>query len=222
MKNKRIIIGTIVLALLCIALGITAASLFSGGENDFPPPASSALTPARPVAAPPPPVTDPPDGSLPSVIAPVEHPETGISPDEDRSLPESRRGLTQEEAEESRREIARMKEALPGNMWIPEDPRFGYDPERGETLGKTIVLESKIRNSTATREEQVEYYTIKMRSVSDRIDLIRYIADRTGQMAEETGKSYLTEEDTIAGDDAITEMEAEIAIYREKLDALGE
>ncbi|NOY69401.1 MAG: hypothetical protein GXP53_07920 [Deltaproteobacteria bacterium] len=125
------------------------------------------------------------------------------------------------DSEENRLEMARMKEKLAGNMWIPEDPRFGVDPERSERLGKSIILADKIRKGTATPKEKSEYYTFKIKSVQDRIDIIKYIADRTAELGKTSKKTYLTSQDRVVGEKKIAQFEKEINGYREMLKKIG-
>jgi hypothetical protein len=128
------------------------------------------------------------------------------------------RQLTEEQKEENLREIAKMAEALPDNMWVPKDPTIGFSPDRGEKLRKSIELSDKIRKETATPQEQQEYYTFKLKETTDKIELIRYIASRTEELSGQSGKEYLTESDVATGEERIEELEQLAGDYQQKLD----
>jgi len=154
----------------------------------------------------------------PSVIEHTEKKEKTqkmTSPsDKEKSGPDS------DDFAEDQREIARMKEALPGNMWIPQTPKFGLDPERSKKLAESIMIADKIRKGTATPKEKITYYKYKIKSAQDRIDIIKYIADRTAQLQKQKHKTYLTEQDRVIGEKKITELEKKIEDYKQILDKI--
>ncbi len=119
---------------------------------------------------------------------------------------------------ENQREIARMKKALPGNIWIPEDPRSGRNENRAKSLKKAILLSDKIAKGKATPEEKAEYYKLKIKAARDRIDIIEYIQERTQELSARNNKTYLTEDDIIAGKKAVADLEKKIENYRLKLE----
>jgi hypothetical protein len=130
------------------------------------------------------------------------------------------RQLTEEQKEENLREIAKMTQALPDNMWVPKDPTIGFSPDRGEKLRKSIELSDKIRKATATPQEQQEYYSFKLKETTDKIELIRYIASRTEELSGQSGKEYLTESDVATGEERIEELEQLAGEYQQKLDEI--
>lgn len=128
------------------------------------------------------------------------------------------RQLTEEQKEENLREIAKMAETLPDNMWVPKNPTIGFSPDRGEKLRKSIELSDKIRKEAATPQEQQEYYTFKLKETTDKIELIRYIASRTKELSGQSGKEYLTKSDVATGEERIEELEQLAGDYQQKLD----
>ena len=127
------------------------------------------------------------------------------------------RRLTEEQKQENLFEIAKMAEALPDNMWVPRDPGTGFSPERGERLRKSIELSDKIRKNTASPDEQRQYYTFKLKETADKIELIRYIAGRTEELALQSGKQYLTASDIDTGEERIMELEKAAQEFERKL-----
>lgn len=125
------------------------------------------------------------------------------------------------DSEENRREMVRMRKKLAGNIWLPENPRFDVDPQRSERLGKSIIIADKIRKGTATPEEKKEYYTFKIKSARDRIDIIKYIADRTAELRKSDKKTYLTDQDRVVGEKKIARLEKEVNGYKEMLEKIG-
>jgi hypothetical protein len=223
MKNKTIrFAGLLIVA--CLAVLVIASQLLLKDDNtgpggDFSGKAQSETSISskrEPLVASPGPNRSEEEPDVPD--ADLEEAE---SRDEPRpSVPEptfSPQVLTDEQRAENRREIARMKEALPGNMWIPDEPAPGSAAEQGEKLRKTIELGDRIRKGVATREEKIEYYQSQIRSIRDKIDLIRYIAARTVELADAGNASYLSDSDVLAGGQQITEMENMIAEYEREL-----
>jgi hypothetical protein len=137
---------------------------------------------------------------------------------EPRQMP---RHLTEEQKQENLREIAKMAEALPDNMWVPKAPTPGYSPERGETLRKSIELSDKIRKNTASADEQREYYTFKLKEVTDKIELIRYIANRTEELSTLNNKAYLTASDINTGEERIEELKQLAGEFEQKLSQIN-
>jgi hypothetical protein len=132
------------------------------------------------------------------------------------------RQLTEEQKAENRREIARMAEALPYNMWVPKEPATGgYNPEQGEKLRKSIELSDKIRKGSASAKEQTSYYSYKLKETKDKIELIRYIARRTKELADQTGQEYLTQNDVATGEEKIAELEQLADQYQQKLSEIN-
>ncbi|RJP44536.1 MAG: hypothetical protein C4548_05945 [Desulfobacteraceae bacterium] len=222
MKNKTILFaGFLIVA--CLAALVIASQLLlkddsTGPGGDFigkTQPETSISSKGEPLAASPGPGRAEEEPDVPDADLAAEN------RDEPRpSVPEpifSPQVLTDEQRAENRREIALMKEALPGNMWIPEEPVPGSGAEQGEKLRKTIELGDRIRKGVATRAEKIEYYQFQIRSNRDKIDLIRYIAARTTELADAGGDAYLSESDLRAGERQIIEMENKLAEYERDL-----
>ena len=133
---------------------------------------------------------------------------------EPRQVP---RQLTEEQKQENLREMAKMAEALPDNMWVPKDPSIGFSPDRGEKLRKSIELSDKIRKGTASPAEQREYYSFKLKETTDKVELIRYIAGRTAELSNQTGKEYLTGSDIATGEERVKELERIAGEFEQKL-----
>ena len=131
------------------------------------------------------------------------------------------RQLTEEQKEENLREIAKMTEALPDNMWVPKGPTIGFSPDRGEKLRKSIELSDKIRKKSATPKEQQEFYFFKLKETTDKIELIRYIARRTQELSAQSGKEYLTRSDMDTGEERIEELEEFATGFKQKLDEVN-
>jgi len=123
-------------------------------------------------------------------------------------------------AEENARELKRMQEMLPGNMWIPNIGSSTGSVDRSSEMRDLIILEGKIRNNTATVEEQKTYYTGKIKMVSDKIDIINYYQVRTQELAKENGTQYLSQKDLEIGQQAITANQEILQTYRAKLAAI--
>lgn len=138
----------------------------------------------------------------------------GTEKPEPRQVP---RQLTEEQKEENRREMARMAEALPDNMWVPKDMEAGFSPDRGEKLRKSIELSDKIRKGNASPLEQKEFYSFKLKETTDKIELIRYIAERTEALSARSGKKYLTRSDIDTGAERIEELEQLAKEYEQRL-----
>ena len=81
-------------------------------------------------------------------------------------------------------------------------------------------LVADIRNGTASREEKIEYYSFKVESTHDRIEIINYIADRTAELAEESDKAYLSEKDRHVGSQRIGQLEKRLSEFEDKLSEL--
>lgn len=160
--------------------------------------------------------TDPSPPTGPEAEQPQD--TAGMTEDDTRQVPHA---LTEAQREENRRELARMAEALPDNMWVPREPQPGFHPESGERLRKSIELSDKIRKGSASPEEQKAYYSYKLKETRDKIALIRYIAKRTEELSAETGKPYLSAGDIDTGEERIKELETLAETYQHHLDDLG-
>lgn len=224
MENKSFKILTILLFILFLSFIGGAAYFLLDQEKQAPPTPEQTESINQPVAS----------GSLNTLSAtPDAHPKDSLpqpqppmmkdSPMARPEKPQPRqvpRQLTEEQKEENLREIAKMAEALPDNMWVPKDPTIGFSPDRGEKLRKSIELSDKIRKETATPQEQQEYYTFKLKETTDKIELIRYIASRTEELSGQSGKEYLTKSDVATGEERIEELEQLAGDYEQKLDEI--
>lgn len=220
MKNKTILFAGFLIAVCLVALVIASQLLLKDDDAGLAGDTIGKTKPETLIPSKPEPLAATPDPGGPE--GEPDAPSAGLEAESEppASTPEpsfTPQVLTDEEREENRREIALMKEALPGNMWIPEEPAPGSGAARGEKLRKTIELGDRIRKGIATREEKIEYYQFQIRSSRDKIDLIRYIEARTAELAEISGDSYLSESDVLAGERQISEMESMIADYEREL-----
>ncbi|MGM0452377.1 MAG: hypothetical protein ACQERN_04330 [Thermodesulfobacteriota bacterium] len=225
MENKFFKIGAVLLVLLFVGLVAAVISLTTGEQSD---PAKQSAVQEKPAPG----EAENTAGSRAfDRSRPKDRPsgdgKTASESTETRQAPEPKpmdkppeRGLSPEEKAENREEIARMKEKLPGNMYVPKDPRDGFDQAGGEKLKNAIQLENKINKGTASREEKIEYYNFKIESISDRIEIMNYIADRTAELSEKSDKTYLSETDRSVGKNRIEEMKKRLSQYEEKLSEL--
>ncbi len=221
MKNKSAKIFTILLVILFVSF-IGAATYILLDQDKHPPAPSADIKTSNPPIAPdslntlsaspdlPQKTSDP----IAQAGVTTEPPTAKSEKPEPRQVP---RQLTEEQKEENRREISRMAEALPDNMWVPKDPTVGFSPERGEKLRKSIELSDKIRKETASPEEQTDYYSFKLKETTDKIELIRYIARRTEELSAQTGTEYLTQSDIDTGEGRIEELEQLAREFEQKL-----
>jgi len=221
MENKSFKILSILLFILIIAfIGGAAYFLLDQDKQDLTVPAQTKSV-SKPASSNNlntlPATTDtPPKNSTSKPLAGMMPDSPMVKPEipEPRQVP---RQLTEEQKEENLREIAKMAEALPDNMWVPKDPTTGFSPERGEKLRKSIELNDKIRQGKATPEEQQKYYSFKLKETTDKIELIRYIASRTEELSGQSGKEYLTKSDVATGEERIEELEQLAAEFEQKL-----
>ncbi|MDM8518161.1 hypothetical protein QUF76_18340, partial [Desulfobacterales bacterium HSG16] len=138
-------------------------------------------------------------------IVPEEEPD-----DDDKRDPEDLKA-------EDLREIARMKQALPGNVWIPGESTQEEAEEQQKILKDVILIEKKMRKDSATPEEKRIFYKHKIKMVQDKIDIIKYYNQRTAELEIETGKPYLSQEDIEHGNKAIDELEHKRKEYDKEL-----
>jgi hypothetical protein len=131
-----------------------------------------------------------------------------------------RRTLTPEEKLENEREFARMREKIPGNMFIPGELSEEERKEQGKFMKDMILLGNKVRKGTATKEETRKYYEMKTREVEDKIEFVRYILDRVEEKSRETGKQYLDEKTLSGSEEDIRKLEKELKTYQDKLESL--
>ena len=214
--NKRFTLYAILLVVLFAALIVAAATLMKSSSDTFTPvhPAPAG-TPAHAVSGPAAPIKAPaPDSG--GKTGPVVSEKNPVPADTTQAM----NGPTPEQRAENAREIARMKKDLPGNMWIPEDPRFGIDPGRADKIRKAIELSDKVNKGTATREEKIEYYQYKIKSTQDRIDIVNYIARRTAELRAQNGKPYLSDQDIETGKKTVAELSRKISGYKDQLTQL--
>ena len=101
-----------------------------------------------------------------------------------------KRELTEDEKEETEREIKRMKEKIPGNIYIPGILSQEEAKIRRKMLRDVIYFGNKIRKGTATEKEKKRFYNIKEKQVTDKIEFIHYVLNRTKELSKENGKTY--------------------------------
>jgi hypothetical protein len=130
------------------------------------------------------------------------------------------RELTEEERLENEREFKRMRQKLPGNMWLPGDVSREESKRQEKVLRDMIVLGNKVQKGTATKKESQRYYSLKLKSLEDKVELIEYFQERTAEKEKEDGREYLTEDDIQQGKEAIEEIRNEADEFREKLESV--
>ncbi len=77
----------------------------------------------------------------------------------------------EKEKAENKREIARMKEKLPGNVWIPSEGFSQADSEEQKRLLMTLTLESKVMSDSITNEDKRKYYSYQLKASKDKVDI---------------------------------------------------
>jgi hypothetical protein len=227
MQNKSTKILAILLGILFI-LFVTAAAYFLFYKDTQPPApvfqVQSVSSNHQPLAASSqtPPATTPVNPELPLTAKSQKQASSTGGEAMMNNTKQVPRRLTEEQKAENQRELTKMAEALPDNMWVPKEPAVGgYNPEQGEKLRKSIELSDKIRKGSASAKEQAEYYFYKLKETKDKIDLIRYIAKRTNALAGQTGKEYLTQSDVATGEERIEELERLADKYQQKLSEIN-
>lgn len=225
MENKSFKIFTVLLVLLLVLFIGAATYILLDKDKKAPPPPAQTKSINTPV----------PSNSSDTLSATPdmsqkaspEQPHASIMSKPAMTKPEKPqprqvpRQLTEEQKEENLREIAKMAEALPDNMWVPKDPTTGFSLERGEKLRKSIELNDKIRQGKASAKEQQEYYSFKLKETTDKIELIRYIARRTEELSAQSGKEYLTRSDMDTGEERIGELEQLAGEFAQKLSGIN-
>ncbi|MFW5861768.1 MAG: hypothetical protein ACOCWZ_05905 [Spirochaetota bacterium] len=130
------------------------------------------------------------------------------------------RELTEEERLENEREFERMRQKLPDNMWLPGDVSREESRRQEKILRDMIVLGNKVQKGDATKEESRRYYSLKLKSLEDKAELIEYFQERTAEKEKEDGREYLTEDDIHQGEEAIEEIRNEADQFKEKLESI--
>ncbi len=130
------------------------------------------------------------------------------------------RELTDEERRENEREFRLMREKMPDNMWLPGDVSREEAKRQEKLLRDMILFGNKVQKGTATREESRRYYSLKIKSLNDKIELIKYFQERTAEKGKEEGNEYLTREDIEQGNQVISELKEDVNQYRDKLETV--
>lgn len=227
MENKPFKIFAILLGILFVLFVAAAAYILLYQDTKPSAPVSRAQT--ENIKQPPPaaPSQNPPamatiNQEQPPADQPKKQPSIPGTQQFEHNTKQVPRQLTEEQKEENRREMAKMAEALPDNMWVPKEPAAGgYNPEQGEKLRKSIELSDKIRKGSASAKEQADYYSYKLKETKDKIELIRYIARRTNELSGKTGKEYLTQSDVATGEQRIEELVQLADTYQQKLSEIN-
>jgi len=104
-------------------------------------------------------------------------------------------------------EIVCNDEKLPGDIWIsPKLIEKDADSHKKE-LEKLIVYCSGLKNGKTTSAERREYYTIKIKLLEERRDLIKYYIQTLDGQIEETNEKKIAEMEERKTDDAVTPEE---------------
>jgi len=128
--------------------------------------------------------------------------------------------LTPEEKKENKREFARMREKIPGNMYIPGKLSESEANKHRKFLKEIILLSNKVRKKTATVEETKKYYSMRIRQTSDKVEFMNYISNRILEKRTETGKEYLNDEMLKQVNLATQKNIKELQTYKDKLNRL--
>jgi hypothetical protein len=130
------------------------------------------------------------------------------------------RELTPQQRRENEKEFARMRKKIPGNIYIPGKLSEEEQKERREMMKKIILLGNKVRKGTATTEETKEFYTLKSKEVSDKIDFARYIFQRASEKSSETGEEYFPQRIKDKHSANMKILQDELDSYKKKLSEL--
>lgn len=128
--------------------------------------------------------------------------------------------LTQAERDENEAEYRRMRETIPGNLFIPGDLTPEEQKERRALLRDMIVLGNRVRKGTATTEEKKRYYELKKKEASDKVEFMEYIIKRVGERRAETGKQYLDDKTIEESAEIINTFKKEAQKFDEELKKL--
>lgn len=132
----------------------------------------------------------------------------------------AQRELTPAQRAENEREFARMREKIPGNMWIPGSLTEEERKDRESTFRDIVVLGKKVEKGTATPEEARRYYTLQIRVTGDKAEFIEYTLNRVAQLQEEQGAGIMKGSMMERGREAVERMYSEVEEYQEKLKEL--
>ncbi len=130
------------------------------------------------------------------------------------------RTLTSAEKEENEREIRRMMQKIPGNLWIPRNLTEEEQKERRKMLRDAVVYGNRVRKGSATPEEKKRYYELKTKQIGDKIEFVQYVVGRILELRIETGREYLDDDDIEQSRKAIEEFKKEYELYKKELDTL--
>lgn len=167
------------------------------------------------------PVVDETDPAGVSSENPQEDPLSSITEQLEKGSRKPRRAeLTREEREENEAEYRRMRERIPGNMFIPGDLAPEEQKERRAFLRDVIVLGNRVRKGTATPEEAKQYYEMKKREASDKVVFMEYVIKRVQERHAETGKEYLDAKTMQESGDVINTFRKDIQKYDDELKKL--
>jgi hypothetical protein len=130
------------------------------------------------------------------------------------------RELTPEQRAENEREFKRMREKIPGNMFIPGELSPEQAKEKEEMTRDLVYLGNKVSKGKATAEETKKYYQLKVKETEDKVEFIKYTFNRTEELAKETGRKYFDEETMNENKEALKNIEKELSEYKEALGKL--
>lgn len=118
-------------------------------------------------------------------------------------------------------EMERMKEALPGNMFLPglDDSDFEGPSAAIQDL---VSLQQKVENSEATDEEKRRYYQFRSKMARDKISLINYFLSRSKELETSSGEAYFSPEDLEASQEALETNQALLDEFEYELSKLPE
>jgi len=130
------------------------------------------------------------------------------------------RALSQKQKKENEREFALMREKMPDNIWIPGKLSPDEQKKRKQFTKDLIVLGGRVKRGTATREEKIKFYKLKIKETGDKIDFINYVLNRVETLKEETGEEKLSEKSIAAQRNSVEKMKKELLSYKNILAGL--
>ncbi|MBF0118850.1 MAG: hypothetical protein HQK79_08435 [Desulfobacterales bacterium] len=121
-----------------------------------------------------------------------------------------------------KKEIEQMKEVLPGNMMIPYELSAPESKEQNKLFSEIFMLEKKVNEGLATKEEKKEYYANKIKMAKDQIDIIKYYQGKIKKIETENGSKHLSQDDLKDADKKIEELNKELEEFKAKIASLNQ
>jgi len=97
-------------------------------------------------------------------------------------------------------------EKLPESVWYPNSAEKDEVERHSATLRELFLLGTMVRNGSATPEQREKYIELKMKLLTDKIEMIRQYQDKGGPG-----------DDREEGDAMVRRLETEVSRLREEL-----